>query len=76
MNPEVNLFAPPPAYNETQIESQQQKQDDIAARYKIERRLVICLAISIVINIMLVFLLGVIILDPLYNRNGRNGCQT
>ena len=74
MNPEINLFAPPPAYNETQIESQQQKQNHIVARYKIERRLVICLSISIVINIMLVFLLGVIIIDPLYNRHGRNGC--
>ena len=68
MNPEVNPFAPPPAYDVTQNESQQH-QEDIVEKYKILRLQTKCLAVSILINILLVFLLGIIILDPLYNRS-------
>ena len=69
MNPEVNPFAPPPAYDATQIESLLRTQEDVVEKYKILRRLSKCLAISICINLMLVLLLGIIILDPLYNRS-------
>ena len=55
MNSEINLFAPPLAYDKTQIESQQQKQNHIAARYKIEYRIVLCLLMTISINICCYF---------------------
>lgn len=68
MNPEVNLLAPPPAYDENRIESQQRSSQHITDRYKIMRRQMIALGISIGTNIILAFLLGLIIIDPLYNR--------
>ena len=54
------------------IESQQQRINHITDRYKIMRRQTIALGISIGTNIILAFLLGLVIIDPLYNRQWIN----
>ena len=50
------------------IESQQQRINHITDRYKIMRRQMIALGISIGTNIILAFILGLVIIDPQYNR--------
>ena len=61
-NPFIN-----PTDTEPLIEVQL-KNKHSADRYKIMRRQTIALGISIGTNIILAFLLGLIIIDPLYNR--------
>ena len=50
------------------IESQTQRINHITDRYKIMRRQMIALCISIGTNIILAFILGLVIIDPQYNR--------
>jgi hypothetical protein len=51
-----------PTEHESMIESQQRRIKHTADRYKIMRRQ------TIAANLILAFLLGIIIIDPLYNR--------
>jgi predicted esterase len=57
-----------PTDTESQSESQHHRIKHTTDRYKIMRRQTIALGISIGANLILVFLLGLIIIDPLYNR--------
>ena len=65
-----NPFIAIPSYSEQLIEQLKNKHN--ADRYKIMRRQTIALGISIGTNIILAFLLGLIIIDPLYNRQWIN----
>lgn len=64
----TNPFLTYPTDNVPLIESQQRRINHITDRYKIMRRQTIALAMSIGTNIILAFLLAIIIIDPLYNR--------
>ena len=62
----TNPFISSPTDTEPLIERQQRKIKHITDRYKIMRRQTIALGLSIGANLILAFILGVIIIDPVY----------
>ena len=68
----TNPFIAIPTDSEPLIERQQRKSKLITDRYKIMRRQTIALGLSIGANLILALILGLIIIDPLYNRQWIN----